>query len=97
MDTNESDSVRATGDRTVYAVWIHGQGWLKQNAENPQSAFVSLEIEVAETAARLWGAGARVLPFDGSLLDFEPRFLEREGERTLGYRLKAWLKRAVSS
>lgn len=87
MDT---DTETPAGDRTVYAVWIRGKGWLKQNEANAGTAFVSFEFRVAETAAHLWGAGAQVLPFDGSLLDLETRFLERE--RTFKDRVRAWLR-----
>lgn len=87
-----TETAALPGERTVYAVWIKGKGWLKQNEENAETAFVSFEFQVAETAAHLWGSGAQVLPFDGSLLDLEARFLKREAEHSFGYRVRAWLR-----
>lgn len=62
----------------VYAVWIRGQGWLKEKDDERGTTFVAFSPEVAASAAQLWGAEARVLAFDQSLLDLESKFLERE-------------------
>lgn len=69
-------------DPIIYAVWIAGQGWLKL-AGDSERTFVSLQKEVAESAARLWGKGATVLPWDRSLLDFEGVFLKQQDGRWL--------------
>lgn len=62
----------------VFAVWIRGRGWLKEKDDDAQTTFVAFATEVAESAARLWGKDAQVLPFDQSLLDLESKFLARE-------------------
>ncbi len=77
----------------VYAVWIRGRGWLKQNDAEPQTTFADVNREVAESAAQLWGKDARVLPFDGALLDLEQKFLAREIELSFAFRLRIWLAR----
>ncbi len=79
-------------EKTVYAVWIRGKGWLK-HSEDGQTTFCSTNRAVANTAALLWGQDAQVLPFDQSLLDLESKFLTREKELPQLYRLRAWLKR----
>ncbi len=76
----------------VYAVWIRGHGWLKEKDDDAQTTFVAFSPEVAESAARLWGRDAQVLPFDQSLLDLEQKFLRREKELTAPRGVKAWLR-----
>lgn len=77
----------------AYGVWVPGEGWLKD--EQTRRCFAAVQIEVAQTAAQLYGHGARVLPFDESLAALAPVFLAREQERvarTWTARLTAWLK-----
>ena len=45
----------------IYGVWIDGHGWLKLHNG---VAFADTRIEVARTAATLWGADARILAID---------------------------------
>ncbi len=84
----ETAEAYAVAPEIMYAVWIPGVGWLKRDDADAQTTFVSYTREVAQTAAALWGGGARVLPFDGSLLELESRFRARE-QAARG--LKAWL------
>lgn len=44
-----------------YGVWIAGEGWLKNEQGR---VFADLHVEVARSAAHLWGKGAQVLPLD---------------------------------
>lgn len=60
----------------IYGVWIEGAGWLKHTATG--RVFGSDLRPVAETAAELWGPGARVLPCDPSLTEIEPQFLAQQ-------------------
>ena len=62
----------------IYGVWIRGKGWLKNQA----GLFATTQIEVAQTAAKLYGRGAAIMPLDESLKDFEGIFLEREKARS---------------
>lgn len=80
------------GDHTVYAVWIRGKGWLKQDDTKGDTTLAALNKAVAESAARLWGKDAQVLPFDQSLLDLETKFLAREHELNTRTRVRGWLK-----
>jgi hypothetical protein len=76
--------IAATRMPLVYGVWIPGTGWLKD--ERTQRCFADVRIEVAEAAAKLYGADARVMPFDESLKTLEAIFLDREAEQ----RANAW-------
>lgn len=74
----------------TYGVWIRGQGWLKRDDPTVRVAdrtFASVQREVAESAAALWGRDARVLPMDGSLIDFEQDFLKHQAAK----RWWAWI------
>lgn len=68
--------VKANTVKIAYGVWIPGLGWLRH--EPTKRVFAALQIEVAESAAALWGPDARVMAFDESLADLETVFLERE-------------------
>ena len=61
----------------IYAVWIKGQGWLKLDGDKERT-FLSLQKEVAQTAATLWGKDAIVMPWDKTLLLFEATFLQHQ-------------------
>lgn len=83
----------------VYAVWIRGHGWLKEKDDDAQTTFVAFSPEVAESAARLWGRDAQVLPFDQSLLDLEQKFLRREKELAAARVLavpKSWFSKMLT-
>ncbi len=71
----------------AYAVWIRGRGWLRDDGGN---VFADLHLEMAQGAAELWGSGARVVPFDDSMLNLEKVFLAHEHESRLISRLKWW-------
>lgn len=62
----------------VYAVWIEGKGWLRDDKGN---VFADLHKELADGAAQLWGRGASVVPFDESMLNLEQTLLQRARAR----------------
>lgn len=66
--------------KTLYGVWIKGRGWLR-NPDRDNTAFASDNEAVARSAATLWGRGARVLPIDTSLDEFERMFLAQQARR----------------
>lgn len=87
-----------------YGVWIRPSatsqgGWLKSEQGR---VFADLHIEVAQTAARLWGDGATVLPLDlpdadgkSALQMLEAQFLAQQravNERKFFQRLTRWLR-----
>lgn len=77
----------------AYGVWIDGVGWLKE--EKTQRCFASVQIDVAETAAQLYGAPGRVMPFDESLNTLADVFLKRQQDviaQRWTVRLKRWMK-----
>jgi len=74
----------------AYGVWIDGRGWLA-HPDHPHDPFASLNIEVAETAAALWGDGAEVWPFDNSLRDLQGVFLKQQAAEPVPQ--KAWWQR----
>lgn len=78
--------------RVAYGVWIAERGWLKNHAGR---VFASEQVAVAQTAARLWGRAAQVLPVDESLGDLERTFLEQQQVRWT-HRLKVQLLNGVS-
>ena len=59
----------------AYGVWIAGTGWLRSG---DGKTFAALEKTVADSAAELWGAGARVLPVDDSLIELQDVFLAQQ-------------------
>lgn len=76
-----------------YGVWIEGQGWLKNEQGR---VFADLHREVAQSAAELWGTGARVTAIDlpdatgrAALEGFEKQFLEQQAKR----RASTWWER----
>lgn len=85
-----------------YSVWIPLKGWLRNGHKG---VFGDIHIEVAQSAARLYGAGAFVTPIDdGFMSDIEGAFLAQDiernerrqwarrfGEWAKGWRLK-WMK-----
>ncbi len=72
----------------LYGVWIPDKGWLC-SISNPSRMFGDQRREVAETAAKLYGGGAKVMIIDdapmgetrGALGQLEPVFREREAMR----------------
>lgn len=72
---------------TAYGVWIDGTGWLRNGAEG--KTFAALDRAVAESAAALWGAGSRVLPFDESLVELQGVFLAQQAKQAELVK-KAW-------
>ena len=83
-----------TRPRVPYAVWIEGTGWLKSEQGR---VFADMNREVAETAAELWGPGARVLPVDlpdggqNALQVLETKFLQQQQDR----RNRRWTARLL--
>ena len=67
----------------AYGVWLPSIGWLSHG----KRVFMDPRREVAESAAALWGRGARVMACDESLVDLESVFLERQ---TQPARMKRW-------
>lgn len=77
----------------TYGVWVDGIGWLKDT--QTKRCFASVQLDVAESAAKLFGAPARVLPFDESLNTLADIFLRREQERiaqSWRVRFARWIK-----
>lgn len=64
-DYLEAEAQRRAKDaqpQFAYAVWIDGKGWLKQIGTD--RVFADPRIEVAQSAAQLYGNGAQVMPID---------------------------------
>ncbi len=93
MTNDEGRTAYTVAPPLVFAVWIRGHGWLKEKDDDAQTTFVAFSPEVAESAARLWGRDAQVLPFDQSLLDLEKKFLRREQELSAPRSVTVWMKR----
>ena len=73
----------------AYGVWITGSGWLR-NPKNPNAIFADTSNAVAQSAAFLYGDGARVTPIDDELIALEPTFLERDTARARERHAKTW-------
>lgn len=94
--------VQLAQPQAPYGVWIHGVGWLKNDQGR---VFADLHVEVARTAATLWGDGARVMPMDlpeaggtSALQGLESKFLAHQhlvGEQKIFTRLKRWLRKVL--
>ena len=61
----------------AYGVWLPSIGWLSHG----KRVFMDPRREVAESAAALWGRGARVMACDESLVDLQDQLLEHQAER----------------
>lgn len=72
----------------LYGVWVKNQGWL---ADDNAGAFQTLQIEVAHSAARLWGWGAQVMPYDASLTVLQRKLLQHQRETRAVARLRRWI------
>lgn len=65
----------------VWAVWVQGQGWLR---DKDRHVFADMHKEMAEAARRMYTGGleqepyAKVELFDEAMLHLEELFLERE-------------------
>ena len=95
--TNEiTHRLELAAPRLIYGVWITNSGWLKNEQGR---AFADEHIELAQTAARLWGHGAVIMPIDDSLKDFERVFLMQQSfarQRTWWNRLTIFIKNGIS-
>ena len=78
-------------DKTMYGVWMPGEGWLKCDVNVPNGHFADYDKTKAREVARLVGKGAKVRFIDKGIIELERRYLEREG-RTLWQRFKNLLK-----
>ncbi len=85
--------VESATPRIPYGVWIEGMGWLKDDAGR---VFADLHVEIAQSAAHLWGDGAHVMPIDlpdangkSALQMLEAKFLEHQR----GARARQWRQR----
>lgn len=71
-----------------YGVWLPRRGWLKNGHKG---VFGDIHIEVAQSAAKLYGAGAFVTPIDdGFMSDIENTFLAQDIER---HERRQWARR----
>lgn len=97
----------AAASNIPYGVWIapsaHAQGgWLKNDAGR---VFADLHIEIAQSAAALWGDGASVMPIDlpdadgkSALQLLEAKILEHQRavkERKFFTRLARWFHNLI--
>lgn len=100
IDEEIQRQVAARTPATDFAVWIDGQGWLKNRQGR---IFVALHPAVAQTAALLCGRSAVVLPTDfglsdGSLEHLEAVFLDMQAKPRAAQwqrRLGRWVKSAI--
>lgn len=92
----------------MFGVWIPGKGWLK--SADGKHTFADRRIEVAESAARLYGRGAVAIPVDerdrtnpdapSAMEELEATFLAQErgtAAQRWPARLARWLKRQHGS
>lgn len=93
IDADILARVELARPKVSYGVWIPGKGWLTN--ESHARYFSDYRIELAQSAARLYGQGAFVTPFDESLKELEIVFLTQERKRIeqrLTHRFSEWMK-----